>query len=128
MPCTVVSKSLLMSLSMTFMLDPANEQMNCARARGSNAHPAVVRFRVSACDASGLLNSDTAHMSRPPSVHLTIAVGRFTQVTLGFYLVNSLAERFVGGRSALTDDQTKLTLASDIFREASETRVLTDAT
>jgi hypothetical protein len=33
-PSTVVSRSLLMSLIMTFMLEPAKLQMNCASARG----------------------------------------------------------------------------------------------
>jgi len=33
-PCTDVSRSLLMSLIMTFMLEPAKLQMNCASARG----------------------------------------------------------------------------------------------
>src|SRR3954469_22201072 len=35
-PCTVVSRSSLMSLIMTFMLDPAKLQMNWARARGTS--------------------------------------------------------------------------------------------
>src|SRR5215217_5519009 len=36
-PSTVVSRSLLMSLIMTFMLDPAKLQMNWASARGMSA-------------------------------------------------------------------------------------------
>jgi hypothetical protein len=35
-PCTVVSRSLLMSLIITFMLEPAKLQMNWARARGTS--------------------------------------------------------------------------------------------
>jgi hypothetical protein len=35
MPCTVVCRSLLMSLIITFMLEPAKLQMNCARASGT---------------------------------------------------------------------------------------------
>ena len=34
-PCTVVSRSSLMSLIITFMFEPAKLQMNCARASGS---------------------------------------------------------------------------------------------
>ena len=56
-PWTVVSRSALMSLSMTFMFDPANEQMNCASARGNRAHAAVVRPLVSVCDDTGLVVS-----------------------------------------------------------------------
>ena len=33
-PCTVVFRSLLMSLIITFMFEPAKLQMNCARASG----------------------------------------------------------------------------------------------
>ena len=36
-PCTVVSRSSLMSLIITFMFEPAKLQMNWARASGSNA-------------------------------------------------------------------------------------------
>jgi hypothetical protein len=36
-PCTVVSRSLLMSLIITFMFEPAKLQMNWARARGTSA-------------------------------------------------------------------------------------------
>src|SRR5215218_5255992 len=35
-PWTVVSRSSLMSLIMTFMFEPAKLQMNCARARGTS--------------------------------------------------------------------------------------------
>ena len=35
-PWTVVSRSSLMSVIITFMLDPAKLQMNCARARGTS--------------------------------------------------------------------------------------------
>jgi hypothetical protein len=35
-PCTVVSRSVLMSLIITFMLEPAKLQMNCARASGTS--------------------------------------------------------------------------------------------
>src|SRR3954464_6864566 len=35
-PWTVVSRSLLMSLIITFMLEPAKLQMNCARASGAS--------------------------------------------------------------------------------------------
>ena len=33
-PCTVVSRSLLMSVIITFMFEPAKLQMNCASASG----------------------------------------------------------------------------------------------
>src|SRR4029450_5391518 len=36
-PCTVVFRSSLMSLIMTFMLEPAKLQMNCASASGTSA-------------------------------------------------------------------------------------------
>ena len=36
-PCTVVFRSLLMSLIITFMFEPAKLQMNWARARGTSA-------------------------------------------------------------------------------------------
>jgi hypothetical protein len=35
-PWTVVSRSALMSVSMTFMLEPAKLQMNCASANGTS--------------------------------------------------------------------------------------------
>ena len=35
-PCTVVSRSLLMSLIITFMFEPAKLQMNWASAKGIN--------------------------------------------------------------------------------------------
>ena len=35
-PCTVVSRSSLMSVIITFMFEPAKLQMNCARASGSS--------------------------------------------------------------------------------------------
>ncbi len=34
-PCTVVCRSVLMSVIMTFMFEPAKLQMNCARASGT---------------------------------------------------------------------------------------------
>src|SRR3954453_13652530 len=34
-PCTVVPRALLMSVIITFMLEPAKLQMNCARASGT---------------------------------------------------------------------------------------------
>jgi hypothetical protein len=34
-PCTVVSRSALMSVIMTFMFEPAKLQMNCASASGT---------------------------------------------------------------------------------------------
>ena len=46
-PCTVVSRSVLMSVIMTFMFEPAKLQMNCASASGTrifrNAPGAVRR-------------------------------------------------------------------------------------
>ncbi len=36
-PCTVVFRSLLMSLIITFMFEPAKLQMNWASARGTSA-------------------------------------------------------------------------------------------
>ena len=35
MPCASVSRSLLMSVIITFMFEPAKLQMNCASARGA---------------------------------------------------------------------------------------------
>ena len=55
-PCTVVSRSRLMSLIMTFMLEPAKLQMNCARARGTRVRrrPAAVPADTAALTASTL--------------------------------------------------------------------------
>ena len=39
-PCTVVSRSSLMSLIITFMFEPAKLQMNCARASGTSTRRA----------------------------------------------------------------------------------------
>jgi hypothetical protein len=41
-PCTVVSRSVLISVIMTFMLEPAKLQMNCANASGANI-PRTIR-------------------------------------------------------------------------------------
>ena len=45
-PCTVVSRSSLMSLIMTFMLEPAKLQMNCASANGAS----TCRSAFDCCD------------------------------------------------------------------------------
>src|SRR4051812_27547968 len=47
-PWTVVSRSSLMSLIITFMLEPAKLQMNCASASGSRARRNTVRDRSAA--------------------------------------------------------------------------------
>src|SRR5690606_25796873 len=55
-PCTVVFRSALMSLIMTFMFEPAKLQMNCARASGANtrhaarADPPAVACRTTRLD------------------------------------------------------------------------------
>jgi hypothetical protein len=54
---------------MTFMFEPANEQMNCASARGSSAHLAVTAVRRSASvDTDYLPNSALCTMTPPSSV------------------------------------------------------------
>src|SRR5215218_6045876 len=45
-PCTVVSRSTLMSLIITFMFEPAKLQMNCASASGSSTPPGERRTAV----------------------------------------------------------------------------------
>ena len=45
-PWTVVSRSWLMSLIMTFMFEPAKLQMNCASASGNEHLPAGCTCRV----------------------------------------------------------------------------------
>jgi len=52
---------------MTFIFDPANEQMNWASASGSSAHLAVVALRLLADDFTGLPNWDHRHFE-PPSL------------------------------------------------------------
>jgi hypothetical protein len=42
-PCTVVSRSLLMSLIITFMFEPAKLQMNCASASGRSMRRVAAR-------------------------------------------------------------------------------------
>ena len=52
-PCTVVSRSSLMSLIITFMFEPAKLQMNWARASGSSARRSAgdIRPPPTACAA-----------------------------------------------------------------------------
>ena len=51
-PCTVVSRSSLMSLIITFMFDPAKLQMNCARASGTSTLRSALEVRpVVTCSA-----------------------------------------------------------------------------
>ena len=45
-PCTVVSRSLLMSVIMTFMFEPAKLQMNCARASGTKIFRSAAEGRA----------------------------------------------------------------------------------
>ena len=44
-PLTVVSRSSLMSVIITFMFEPAKLQMNCASASGNRIWRAVMRRR-----------------------------------------------------------------------------------
>src|SRR5689334_11003032 len=48
-PCTVVFRSLLMSLIITFMFEPAKLQMNCARASGSTSRRAAREWAAGIC-------------------------------------------------------------------------------
>src|SRR5580765_6486392 len=52
-PCTVVFRSSLMSLIITFMFEPAKLQMNWASANGNNArrNAGDIRPPLTACDA-----------------------------------------------------------------------------
>ena len=57
-PCTVVSRSSLMSLIMTFMFEPAKLQMNWASASGTSTRPE--RFRLLRC-LGGLGHGSSLH-------------------------------------------------------------------
>jgi len=48
MPWTVVSRSSLMSLIITFMFEPAKLQMNCANANGARKRRAAARVSTGA--------------------------------------------------------------------------------
>ena len=69
-PCTVVSRSVLMSLIITFMLEPAKLQMNCANANGtrtrSQSSGRIRPYRcLHACHLSGVvgfLSTDAARV------------------------------------------------------------------
>src|SRR3954464_8227864 len=69
-PCTVVSRSWLMSLIITFMFEPAKLQMNCASAKG------ISTLRSAEGDADVVV-SDTAVRApgyREPSGVIEFAV------------------------------------------------------
>ena len=56
-PCTVVSRSLLMSVIITFMFEPAKLQMNCASASGT---------RIFRKESDGRSAPTVSAMSRAP--------------------------------------------------------------